>query len=236
MSSLLPPVTSRGPAPDPGAPLLEVITQPLYSAMAIANALFPAELRAFNYQLGDTVVGAGDAAVGASYYHTNMEVAGALATPKVFEVTGIRFIFSNLDHNTGGNPALGQTHPAIPAAGTDAVLHDDMLRLFWGIHFSLHVGTKDYMSAPLWAIPGNCGLSGYAALAHDDGAAPEQHLITAVQGAGKYCSLQPYTVFIPSQQSFHTKLRGPQVTPPTLVGNDSLAWIMLDGRLGREAQ
>lgn len=230
-TQLIPASGNRGPAPALGTPLLEVIRQPLYSAIALDAAVIPSETRFFQYQIGDTIAGAGAGAVAATQYATNMEVSGALATPKIFEIFGIRLVMSNITAPGTAAP----THPAVPADATNADLHDDMHRVFWGTHFSLHIGTKDYISAPSWCVPGNAGLSGYAAAGADDGAAAEQHLIQAVQGTGKYLALDPYTIFIPSQQSFHAKLRAPQATTPTLA-LARLVWCMLDGRLGREAQ
>lgn len=227
---------SRGVSPmsQMGEPLLEVIQQPIYSSVAFNNALMPNEVRFFQFQVGDVVPGAGLGAVVSSFYHTNMEQAGVLAQPKVFEVQGIRLVLSNL--NGAGTEVL-QRHPAAPGAAVQADLLEDMQRLFWGTLFTFHVGTKDYLVAPSWLVPGNAGISGFHDVGHDDGAAPEVHVTTAIQGAGKYYSTQPYTPFIPPQQSFFASIRTPQATAPTIASaTDLLLWCMLDGRLGREAQ
>lgn len=221
-------VSNRGPAPDPGAPLLEVIAQPLYSAIGLAAAAIPNETRAFQYQIGDTVAGTGGGA--STLLHTNMEVSGALATPKVFEVTGMRLVISNLDAAS----TAGATHPADDSASNPLLL-EDVQRLVHGTHLALHVGTKDYAAGPSWLFPGNCGLNGLASITAMDTDTATQAEILAVQGMGKYYSLNPYTVFIPSQQSFHAKLRATQASPPTLIST-RLVWVVLDGRLGREAQ
>ena len=225
---LMAPSGNRGPAPDLGVPLLEVVTQPLYSAIAFDGAILPNEVRAFQYQIGDTVAGAGTGAIAATLLHTNMEQAGALSTPKVFEVFGVRMVVGNIDAPlTVGTPQ--------PATIADPAMLEDTQRLFGGVHIALHVGTKDYVSGPAWLFPGNCGIGGLSASGIFDTVALEQIQMQAVQGQGKYMGLNPYTVFIPSQQSFHVKVRSPQTTTPT-VSTDRTIWIMLDGRIGREAQ
>lgn len=219
---------NRGPAPDPGAPLLEVITQPLYSAYALDAAVIPNEVRAFQYQIGDTVAGAGIGAIAATLLHTNMETSGALSTPKVFEVTSIRQVMGNITA-----PLTAGT--SMPGTVAEPNMLEDLLRVIHGTHLALHVGTKDYAQGPGWLFPGNAGLGGVVATTAFDTVALEQPMIQAVQGAGKPMSLNPYTIFIPSQQSFHCKIRAPQPTTPTMV-LARLVWVMLDGRLGREAQ
>ena len=226
---LIPASNNRGPAPEIGAPLLEVVTQPLYSCMSFnGGVVLPAEVRCFNYSLGDTVPGAGDGTESATYYHTNMEVSGTLAQPKVFEVTGVRQVVSNID-------AAGTTADADQTTQQDPNLLEDVQRFYHGTHLSLHVGTKDYLSGPSWLFPGNVGLSGISEIASHDTAALECYQPMAVQGQGKYMNLAPYTIFIPSQQSFHCKLRAPQATTPTII-DDYLVYVVLDGRIGREAQ
>ncbi len=228
--TLMDPSQNRGPAPDPGAPLLEIITQPLYSAIAFDGAAIPNESRAFQYQIGDTVAGAGTGAIASTLLHTNMEVGGALATPKVFEISGVRIVVANMEAAL----AVGQGHPAANSADDPDML-EDVQKIVHGTHLAIHVGTKDYAAGPSFLFPGNCGLGGMAGVASFDTVAIEQPTIQVAQGMGKYMSLQPYTIFIPSQQSFHAKLRAPQAGPPTLVV-DRTVWIVLDGRLGREAQ
>ncbi len=230
MSDLtLPAPQSRVGAPNLGTPLLELIRQPLYSAMAFDAAVIPAETRAFQYQIGDTVSGAGAGAISATLYHTNMEVGGSLASPKVFEANGLKLVMSNITAPGTAAPA----QPADPTTGFE--LHEDAHFLFWATHLSLHIGAKEYFSGPSWLAPANWGVSGYAATGMDDGAAAEAAVYGALQGQGKAACFDPYTILIPANQSFHVKLRAPQTTTPTL-NVARLVWAVLEGRLGREAQ
>jgi len=225
---LIPASNNRGAAPVLGQPLLEVLTQPLYSSMSFDGAVIPNETRCFNYALGDTVNGAGTGAITATYYHTNMEVSGALATPKVYEVTGVRTVLSNISAN-------GQTGPLLDASKAAPALLEDAQKFFHGTHLSVHIGAKDYISGPSWLFPANTGVGGLLDVASVDTAAIELYQPHAVQGQGKYMNLAPYTIFIPSQQSFHAKLKAPQATTPT-ISVDRLLYVVFDGRIGREAQ
>ncbi len=228
---LIPPSRNRGPAPQLGEPLIEVITQPMYSCVSFDSTTLPVTRRCFNFSVGQPVPGAiegGGVAETATLYHTNMDVSGQLSTPKVFEVTGIRFVVSNLNET-------GSAGPPHPATASDPLLLEDLLRMNNGLVLDFTVGQKNYAEGPVWMFPGNCGVGGMASAGIADTTATEQYTIESGQGAGMPWQMAPYTIFIPSQQTFFVDLNAPGATTPTL-SVARLAWVVLMGRLGREAQ
>jgi len=225
---------NRGETPEAlmGAPLLEVIHQGLYSSIALDAAVIPAELRFFGYQIGDPVPGAGAGVQTAVNIHTNMEIAGALATPKVFEVRGIRVYVSQM--NADLTTTTGVVNPVALGA---ASLLDDMQRIFWGTDFRWHIGNKDYLTVPTHGVPPNVNLAGNASIDAASTAALDVRRILTAQGVGKYYSCAPYPTFIPSQQSFFAQLRATQLAANRPVLDVAhLVYCMLDGVLGREVQ
>lgn len=207
---------------------LEPIHQPLYSAGAIDNAALPRELLLFNYAVGGTVSGAGGGAVAANQWHTNLPSPNGLPMPKLFLVTGIRVIWSQMD-------AIGTSllDPSYTQAAENTDSEDDFLAAWYGGFLRFFVGTKDYLVAPLFLTPGNTGIDGYAALAATAVNIANFARIDKAHSVGRYFALDKYPVLIPSQQNFFVSLNWPQATPATMI-DEHLVWCVFDGIYGRE--
>lgn len=235
----MPPLTipqNRGPDPTAGrVAMIEAVHQPIYSAIALEGAggvQLPFEVKAFTYTVGQRVPGAGTGAVTpATIHHTNMEEAGAMPFPKVFEFVSFHQVVAQLD--------AVLTAPLTPtaAAATDAAeLFRTVQTLFWGTSVVLHVGEKDYLKgAPAFMTPANVGIGGIAAVDADDQATAQHQQVVAVNGAGRAWEFDPYRIFLPSQQQFHAAFRCPTAAAlrPTLVV-DVLIYFIAHGVVGRE--
>ena len=218
------------PAAALALPMLEVVHQPIYSAIALDAAIIPAETRFFNYAIGDVVTGAGIGATVSGDIHTSQEIASALPTPKVFECRGIRLVMADMSADL---LTVLQTANPVPLAPNTTL--DTLKLIYWGTDFRWHIGNKDYLTVPTSFVPANVGIGGVAGQDATDLPALDQRQIVAVQGGGKYFTFQPFPLFIPSQQVYFGELRGSQVTAPTLAVA-ALVWCIIDGVQGREVQ
>jgi len=220
---------------------LEPVHQPIYSAAAFDNAAIPRSVLFFQYPIGGTVTGAGTGTIGgATVWHTNLETAGFLATPKLYLVQGFRVIPHPLAAGSaaGAAPSLkdDEATTGLATPDTDAQLQDIMFLWYTGV-FHFTVGPKNYLKVPLWNVPGNTGMEGFAGIGLSQNA-PGASSISfqrsrVIQPVGRYFSLPQYPILIPSQQSFNAEIQFPLPTNPTLVA-DSWVFCQLDGILGRE--
>lgn len=218
-----------------GRPLLENIVQPLYSTVGIDNTTLPAEVNLFNYSRGQNVPGAGDfSGVSSSLWHTNMDTPGALASPKVFTVTGIRVHLSQIRASASNTPAL-VTSGVNETARTALAALDDHVLLFWSGLLRFTVGPKTYAQHPLWFFPSNVGIGGLNAVSEDNGTASTtvQQTMIAPHFAGQYWDFLQYPVVIAAQQSFGVNISWSWTTQPTM-GSDRALTVFLDGILSRE--
>jgi hypothetical protein len=206
---------------------LEPIHQPLYSAGALDAAALPRELTVFQYAIGGTVAGAGAGAVLANLWHTNMVAQGLLPSPKLFQVQGIRVVFSQV--NAVGTGLLDPTYSANPE-NTDA--EDDYKLFHYGGCIKFFVGVKDYYTGPLFLVPGNTGIDGFAAMAIG-GTVQGFMRDNKAHSAGKACLFPQFPILIPSQQNFNVSLQWLQATPATMI-DTHMFWVVLDGIYGRE--
>ena len=226
---------------------VEPIHQPLYSAHYFQDGqAVPNEASFFGYAVGGNV--AGDQSRTATLLETNMQQAGALPTPKLFLVEGIRIIPSQgkatgkrdsspdyLKDVIDDTNLLSKGTASASAASPDVDNLEDLVRLIYGSYFKFFVGTKDYLQIPTFGVPGNCGIEGEIATALTGGATSTVFgkQVAAVHSVGKYFSLPEYRILIPSQQNFAASLNFPQETTPTINGG-RLVYCFLDGILGRE--
>lgn len=211
--------SSRMLAPAAGRPALELCHWPLYSCAVIngnttigsATAL-PRQVSFFNYALGSQVSGndtSGGALANATRWHTNMETANFLAAPKTMTVTAIRVVISQLSH-TSASPAISDASggaSASPGATFAQHAHDVLALQQYALRF--FVGPKDYLQAPLYAVPSNAGVGGVAANSLQASTSTAQYQFQRTVGthlAGKAWSLDKWPVLIANQQSFGAEL------------------------------
>lgn len=216
-----------------GVAKLELLHQPLYSAVAIAGtaAALPRELNFFNYGIGGTVTGAGSGAVRATTFHTNLEAAAPLASPKTFSIYGVRIIGSILAHVAAG-PLLSDQSFELGRNPNEQ--HDDLFLIHYSTSFVLRVGNKDYLRGPTMKHPANTGIEGVvdAAISTTAAAVGAQQR-NAIYTAGRYFGLETYPILLAPQQSWTAQLLCQWGTNPTPV-LDRYVFCVFDGLLGRE--
>ena len=210
--------STRMLAPAAGRPALELCHWPLYSCAVLngnttigsATAL-PRQVSFFNYALGSQVSGndtSGGALANATRWHTNMETANFLAAPKTMTVTAIRVVVSQLAHGT--SPSISDASGGASAtAGTTLAQHAHDVRALQQYALRFFVGPKDYLQAPLYAVPSNAGVGGVAANSFQATATTGAYQFQRTVGthiAGRSWSLDKWPVLIANQQSFGAEL------------------------------
>jgi hypothetical protein len=156
----------------------------LYSTLALDNAAAPLESVLFNYSVGQTVSGAGNGAVQATSWHTNMRVPRTLPSPEVFVLDRVRFHMPALSVGASNAIAIDQTYGATGAVGTVSAIASnnaaDLLAMTL-LHARLEVEGKRYVDAPLWMLPGNCGVGGVHARALSSAVSTATNAVANVQ-------------------------------------------------------
>lgn len=251
--------STRMLAPAAGRPALELCHWPLYSCavlngnttIASATAL-PRQVSFFNYALGSQVSGndtGGGALANATRWHTNMETANFLAAPKTMTVTAIRVVISQLAH--GVSPSISDASGGAgtsPQATLAQHAHDVLALQQYALRF--FVGPKDYLQAPLYAVPSNAGIGGVAANSTQATSSGNANMFQRTVGthiAGKTWSLDKWPVLIANQQSFGAELLCSFDSNVPSSGIDTFAegnaqrliqsraiFVVLEGILGRE--
>ena len=240
----MPPMLKRRrfafPHPSLAEAQLEPIIQPLYSMATLDNVAMTTQRETFFFRYAIGQVTSGLAAAGgtvpSTIINTNMDTAGFIASPKVFLCTGTRLIISNLDSTLTDALEIATGSGETPAAS----MLEGFLEVLYGTYYRFFVGTKDYLTVPTWAVPGNTGVGGVVSTAisgPDAGAAgPDQVLLSSFNTQGKYFSFGEHRILIPSQQNFFTSIVAPQAVPPSLSLSEINLYSVLDGVLGREVQ
>lgn len=238
----------RTPHPAFNLAVVEPIHQPLYSAHQLraesdagAPLTLPSEALMFTYPVGGAL--AGNAGVTATKLHTNMDAPGFLPTPKLFLVTGIRIIVSELTADLKeelDDTNCWQESTATEASGgncPESDLLEDLLKIIYGGYIRFFVGTKDYFSGPTFFTPGNTGVGGVSSTALASGAATLYYgkQNNTFHGIGRYFALDRYPILVYPQQNFTLSINFPQPIRPSLNA-DRIIWGVLDGILGRETQ
>lgn len=145
----------------------------LYSTLSLSAATAPSESVLFNYAVGQTVSGTGNGTVQATNWHTNMRIPRTLPSPEVFVLDRVRFHMPALSVSGSNAVAIDQTYGATAATTASASIASnnaaDLLALTL-LHARLEIEGKRYVDAPLWMLPGNCGIGGPVARALSSGA------------------------------------------------------------------
>lgn len=196
--------------------LVEAIWQPRFDRL-VYDASGQTELRFFQRVQGSQ---------GVTEEDTNMELAGTLAAPQQFLVTGIRFEFL---------PAaeIVKINAAVPADIADYV-NDVQAVLNSGV-VSFNVGNKEQnRDAPLGKYPPSHHLFVNSALADTTTAAAAQlSAVTYAQGTGQLYNITPTN--IPYSQNFNVQAKWANaVALPS--GDDGTIRVHLEGFLYRSAQ
>lgn len=238
MAAKVPPMVAKprrfaSPHPAFAHAAVEPIHQPMYSAYEFQSSTAPSEALFFQYAVGGTVAGNAGASTTATKLHTNLPAAGFFPTPKLFLVTGLRFILPPIKYTL--DDIIDATDWATGAPSGDLDTLEDIIRIVYGSYLRLYVGAKDYLEAPSWLVPGNVGVSGLAALTAGTGATNAYpHASVAIpHTVGRYYAFDRYPILIPSQQNFSVSVNFPQSTKPTL-NVAHIGYVVLDGILGRE--
>lgn len=233
---------SRMVAPPQGRAALELVQFPLYSAASLDAAAVPSQISFFNYALGQNVSSNQTTNVPqANRFHTNMETSNFLSAPKTFTVQQVRIVIAQASYST--NPAVqANTQPAATASATatSSALFNDTLTL-GSMALRFFVGPKDYVNAPLWAVAGNTGLGGTAAVSVSNGiaaAAGELGIRTNVVNTPYYCgkswTIRTWPVLLANQQSFGAELTNQFTKTNLTLSAVRLVFVVLEGVLGRE--
>ncbi len=221
---------------------VQPVHTPLYSAFIYDAAALPREAQMFSYGVGGTVASNVATATTATLLHTSLaQPGGVLPSPKLFVVTGIRVVPSQL--NSGFSDLITDTAFASINVSTfvgvaDINVLEDLIRIVYGTVLKVFIGTRDDQIGPTPLFPANTGIEGEMAEAIVSGASATGNLTqrrsaATVYNAGKAFILDRWPTLIPPQQNFSATLVAPQATTPTL-GAARTVWCVFDGVLGRE--
>lgn len=155
---------------------------------------------------------------------TNMTTAGMLPSPQAFLVTGLSFYFL-----PGELPSTG------PGAADLSNFVNDVYA-FWSSNgwMSFSIGSKVYLQeAPLFKMPPENGLTGFAALSNASTAAADEAVSVAyATAAGTPYDLNP-PLLLPTTQNFKISLNWPAAAP---ISADAKVYCNLAGYLYRNSQ
>lgn len=220
-----------------GSVPLEFLRYNLYSSVALAGGgatPLPRQIECFNYLRGQTVPGAGGAAIAATAYHTNMQAVRTLPKPKTFVLETLRTLIVPLDF-ASGSPAV--TDDTVGAANANLDQVDDITLITQALTLNFRIGEKDYVDAPLYMIPSNIGIAGVSAMAHANAAGVSTAQRVAINTAGRAWDFarrgRPPVLW--NQQTFRCELSALWATNPSPV-DSLLLFVILGGILGREIQ
>lgn len=212
----------RSPVPM-GRPKLEMRKQPLWANAEISST-------STNLQFFREAQGTG----GTALIDTNMPKAGALPHPRVFDIHAIatQASLGLVTRSSAGPPATEENPHNV------ALFNNALKLLLNGAFFRLIVGTKPYIEAPLFLIPGNCKVSGAII-----GATPETTTFGATgrrdifsSGVGMSWSTQKRRIRLHPDQVFYAEIILPTTGAGIAASNGRVVYVFLDGLEYREVQ
>lgn len=218
---------------DPAArAMLEPLRQTLYDTEGIVSTTLLATF--FANPLGQPTLNLAVNVV-KTYRLTNLETAGQLSSPKLYQIHGIRVHAFPIN-------------PTVSIYDQDAA---DISAVMFSSWFELYIGSKAYLDVPTWMVPSNLGYGTTVGAVHEAGAAiggaPTEDRSTVVRAfntSGMHFRLKYNRIFIPPQQNFRCTIN----LPETLAGAGANAaeyaalsagrlWqVVFEGLLGREVQ
>ena len=212
---------------------------PLYSMAAFDNAALPAETSLFSYAVGQTVSGAGNGAIQANTWHTNMRIPRSLPSPEVFAMDRVRIIVIPGAAISGGEVQFQSTVQTVAAALTTPTFSPLMedLNILQALTVRLEMENKRYLDAPLWFCPANTGFAGVAAYSVSYTAAATsvaQKSAAAVHMAGegwRFSDSLPPILTSNTVLDFRLLYQHPGTAPSLQLDRYVLAYI--SGRHGR---
>lgn len=214
----------------------ESVRQPLYSSAGVSNAALPNVTPFFGYGRGANVPGVGNAAgVPSTLFHTNMEQAGVLESPKKFRCDGVRLYMPPLAFNSSNVPAISD--PSFGTAAVDDELLEDWLTVLYSTVLWLQIGQKTMIEHPSWFLPANVGVGGLAAVSQDNGTAATTGSLNVCipHSIGKSMDFRVAPFLIDqSQQTIRCELRAP--ISSVALNDPRLITVYLQGNYWRGVQ
>ncbi len=217
-------VRRRSPVPAGRRAKLEMRKQPLWANQPWSSTT------AGNLSFFRDAVGQG----GTTLLDTNMSKAGALPHPRVFDIHGIDLVRSPalVDRSTAGPPATEADPHNV------ALFNNALKLLFYSAFFRLTVGTKPYVEAPLFALPGNSKVGGSIIGATPEtttfGAAGRRDIFTAA--IGMMWSTQRRRIRLHPDQVFFAEIFFPITGAGAAASNGGVIYVFLNGLEYREVQ
>ncbi len=211
---------------DPAArAMLEPLRQTLYDSEGIVQTTLQATF--FTNPLGQATINLA-ANVVKTYRLCNLETAGQLSSPKLYQVHGIR---------VHAFPIA----PTVSAYDQDAA---DISAVLFSSWFELYIGNKAYLDCPTWMVPSNLGFSATNAGVHDDGLTATSHVVRAFNPMGGHFRLKYNRIFLPPMQNFRATINLPaalnaaagNVAAYARLSPGRIWQVILEGLLGREVQ
>jgi hypothetical protein len=190
-----------------GRPVIEAIAQPLYDTIDILAAGLAPPYRWFTAPANKNP----------RQIHPDIIQGGTLSHPKIFVIWAFRLTTDEED----------LTDTTIKFS--NQLFH--FLNIMWNSYYRLHVGVKDYLIVPTFAIPSGLGTTGY----FDGVAAGEpigwfQNNNNGFFGCQR--SINNRRITIPPQQNFFAELQ--TVDNAVAPAADMEMWNFLEGEFGRE--
>lgn len=188
---------------DSAGNLLEFVRQPLYDHINVVSTAL--EFRWFAIPRGQN---------NKTSFHSNLDQAGMLPTPKSMLIDGIRIV---------------PTSKIV-----DAVAKDYMRAIMWDrTWFSFEVGgLKSYLTVPLWYLPAGVGMPGIIDQGGDTASTIQVQLSNGAPVHGNFFSIRTHPILLPSQQSFVAILHADASL--SVVTTSTALWCVLEGVHGRE--
>ena len=190
-----------------GKPVIEAIAQPLYDTINILAAGLATPYRWFTAPAGKNE----------RQIHPDIIQGGTLSHPKIFVVWAFRVVFDEEDVTGSNDWALTEL-----AA---------VRNILWNSWYRFHVGVKDYLIVPTFAIPAGMGLTGYFdGVAAGQPAGWVQNNNNGFFGCQR--SINNRRITIPPQQNFFAEIN--TVNNAAAPAFDLEVWTFLEGEFGRE--
>lgn len=188
-----------------GKPVIEAISQPLYDQITIDDAALATPYQFFTAPAGKN----------SRQILPDIIQGGQLSHPKIHVVWSFRLVFSEEGSQDTANYIDWELA--------------DVRNILWNSWYRFHVGVKDYLTVPTFAIPAGMGMTGFL----DGFSTPVGWVQNNNNGFfGCQRSINNRRITIPPQQNFFGELN--TVDNATAPTHDLEVWNFLEGEFGRE--